>query len=93
MYWRYSRYAGVPFLSTPLSVPKFCNTFCLFLFSIQVYWFVIIMQGVLRFYQQPLNVAQKTTTQLEGHLNSENGFLHKNHLLNEDGKDYNGKKE
>ncbi|KAK2556219.1 Ceramide synthase [Acropora cervicornis] len=93
MYWCYSRYAGVPFLSTPFNVPKFCNTFCLFLFSVQVYWFVIIMQGVLRFYQQPLNVAQKTTYQSEGHLNGENGFLHKNHLMTDDGKDYYEKKE
>ncbi|XP_068748379.1 TLC domain-containing protein 3A-like [Montipora capricornis] len=85
MYWCYSRYAGISILSTPLRIPVFCNTFCFFLFSIQVYWFVIIMKGVLRFYQGPANMTEKTPTS-EVCLNGENGFLHKNHHVAGDGK-------
>lgn len=85
MYWCYSRYAGISILSTPLRIPVFCNTFCFFLFSIQVYWFVIIMKGVLRFYQRPANMTEKTPTS-EVCLNGENGFLHKNQHVAGDGK-------
>lgn len=78
MYWCYSKYASISFLHTPFRIPIFCNTFCLVLFSTQVYWFVSIMRGVLRFLQRPANTPQQTPI-FKAHLNGENGLLYKNH--------------
>ena len=74
MYWRYSMYANIPFLETPFKVPLFCNTFCFFLLSVQVYWFLVIMRGVLRFFLKPTNIPQMPVSKVNG----ENGLLHKN---------------
>lgn len=75
MYWCYSKYANISLLETPFKVPLFCNTFCFFLLSVQVYWFLIIMRGVLRFLQRPTDMPQAPISKVNG----ENGFLHKNH--------------
>jgi len=75
MYWRYSRYANIPFLETPFKIPLFCNTFCFLLLSVQVYWFLVIMRGVLRFFLKPTNIPQMPVPKVNG----ENGFLHTNH--------------
>ncbi|KAL9982099.1 hypothetical protein ACROYT_G010897 [Oculina patagonica] len=75
MYWCYSKYANIPFLETPFKVPLFCNTFCFFLLSVQVYWFLVIMRGVLRFFQRPTNMPKTLISKVNG----ENGYLHKNH--------------
>lgn len=75
MYWCYSKYANIPFLETPFKIPLFCNTFCFFLLSVQVYWFLVIMRGILKFFQQPANMPEQPISKVNG----ENGFLHKNH--------------
>lgn len=77
MYWCYSKYASVPFFTTPFKIPIFCNTFCLLLFSVQVYWFAVIMRGVLRFFQ-PANLSQQTSV-TKTCLNGENGFAYNSH--------------
>lgn len=79
MYWCYSNYANIPFHSTPFKVPVFCNTFCLLLFSLQVYWFLMIMRGVLRFFSQQTKISQNTPIEKD-QLNGENGLFHKNHF-------------
>lgn len=79
MYWCYSNYANIPFHSTPFKVPVFCNTFCLLLFSLQVYWFLMIMRGVLRFFSRQTKIPQNTPIEKD-QLNGENGFCHKNHF-------------
>lgn len=73
MYWCYAQYANIPFLQTPLKVPLFCNSFCFLLFSVQLYWFLIIVRGVLRFFKSSPKLQQKPVS----NVNGENGFLHK----------------
>lgn len=73
MYWCYARYANIPFLHTPFKIPLFCNSFCLLLFSVQLYWFLIIVRGVLRFFKPSPKLQQKPVS----NVNGENGFHYK----------------
>lgn len=73
MYWCYAHYANIPFLHTPFKIPLFCNSFCLLLFSVQLYWFLIIVRGVFRFFKPSPKLQQKPVS----NVNGENGFHYK----------------
>ena len=48
MYWRYSEYAKISFIKSPLMIPLHCNITCMFFLLLQLYWFRLIVLGVLK---------------------------------------------
>ncbi|XP_024920269.1 TLC domain containing 3Ba [Cynoglossus semilaevis] len=48
LYYSYSRYVSVSLLTVPLLVPWQCNLGAAVLWSLQLYWFSLILRGALR---------------------------------------------
>lgn len=50
LYYAYGRYASIPFLQVPFSVPWQCNLGAALLMAPQLYWFTLICRGALRLF-------------------------------------------
>uniref|UniRef100_A0A3Q2E8E2 TLC domain containing 3Bb n=1 Tax=Cyprinodon variegatus TaxID=28743 RepID=A0A3Q2E8E2_CYPVA len=50
LYYVYGRYASIPFLMVPFTVPWHCNLGAALLMAPQLYWFSLICRGALRLF-------------------------------------------
>jgi len=48
LYHKYAEYRGMSFMAVPLAIPLKCNLGCLILMSMQIYWFTLMVKGLLR---------------------------------------------
>lgn len=48
LYWRYAVHAGLDILRVPMSIPVKCNLGCLLILLPQLYWFWLMLRGVVK---------------------------------------------
>lgn len=48
LYHVYAGYEGISVMAVPLAIPFKCNVGCLILMSMQIYWFTLMVKGLLR---------------------------------------------
>ena len=58
--WMYARHDSIALLSVPFTIPLKCNLGCLGLISLQLYWWVLMVNGVCRALRKLSAPAPKT---------------------------------
>lgn len=48
LYHAYAGYKGISVMAVPLVIPQKCNMGCLILMSMQIYWFTLMVKGLIR---------------------------------------------
>jgi hypothetical protein len=48
LYHSYANYSGVPVFEVPFSIPLKCNLGCVTLFSMQLYWFWLMVKATIK---------------------------------------------
>lgn len=62
LYWQYSRFADIPFLDVPATIPLKCNFGCSLILVLQIYFMYLMIRGACRvFYKIYKSKALKGT--------------------------------
>ena len=48
LYSAYAKFEGISFMAVPAAIPFKCNLGCLVLMSMQVYWFMLMIKGLIK---------------------------------------------